>query len=302
MRIISVSRRTDVPAYYGEWFANRLRDGWVGVVHPYIRRAVRVSLKPEDVYAFVFWSKNFEPFLPVLDLVDEMGYQPYFMFTITGMGNTMEPNVPPAEDMIRAFRYLAERYSPKHVQWRFDPILITDQFFLQLYLAVFSILLRELEGSTERCFVSFANRYPKAARRVETAGHRWVEPAPDAKRALVAALARVARAHGVQLYTCCSPDLLVEGVLPGRCVDYEHLAQVFGHADCVPKLAPTKKGCGCSESLDIGAYGTCAHGCLYCYANQDYGAAQRFHATHDPGAPSLAAKWEKVHSQSVFGF
>lgn len=302
MQIISVSRRTDVPAHYGEWFANRLRDGWVGVVHPYTRQPIKVSLKPDDVYTFVFWSKNFEPFLPVLDLVDEMGHQPYFMFTITAMKGRMEPNVPPAKKMVRVLRKLAKRYSPKHIQWRFDPILITHRWTPERYVGEFITLAEELEGSTERCFISFANRYPKAQERFNRAfgkGYEWIEPDPVEKQELASTLQRIAERRGIQLYACCSPDLLVEGVLPGRCVDYEHMAQVFGHADRVPKLAPTRKGCGCSESVDIGAYGTCPHGCLYCYANQDSHAAERFRAAHDPGAPSLAAKWEKVFNQCV---
>jgi hypothetical protein len=35
MRIISVSRRTDIPAFYAPWFLNRLREGFAGYVNPF---------------------------------------------------------------------------------------------------------------------------------------------------------------------------------------------------------------------------------------------------------------------------
>jgi hypothetical protein len=72
-RIVSVSSRTGIPAFYGEWFRQRVRQGWAVSRNPFSRRAVRVSLRPEDVGAFVFWSKNCAPFLPYLAGAGEKG-------------------------------------------------------------------------------------------------------------------------------------------------------------------------------------------------------------------------------------
>lgn len=44
--IISASRRTDIPALYGDWFINRVRAGFAVVRNPADGRPVRVPLTP----------------------------------------------------------------------------------------------------------------------------------------------------------------------------------------------------------------------------------------------------------------
>jgi len=92
-RIISVSRRTDIPAFYGDWFIRRLKDGFAGVVNPFGGRKYIVSLKTEDVVCFVFWSKNFSPFLEDLKVIDGLGYKFYFNYTITALPGVFESDV-----------------------------------------------------------------------------------------------------------------------------------------------------------------------------------------------------------------
>ena len=77
-RIISVSRRTDIPAFYGDWFMNRLKEGLVGYVNPFGGSKHFVSLLPADVVCLVFWSKNFKPFMD--HLKELQGRGDYFYF------------------------------------------------------------------------------------------------------------------------------------------------------------------------------------------------------------------------------
>jgi len=118
-RIISVSRRTDIPAFYGDWFMNRLYEGFAGVVHPFGGQRYIVPLKPEDVVCFVFWSKNFTPFLKHLKTIENMGYKFYFNYTITGLPSVFESNVE-KQAAIESLKHLSKTYSPKHINWRFD--------------------------------------------------------------------------------------------------------------------------------------------------------------------------------------
>ena len=67
--IISASYKTDIPAFYGEWFLNRLRAGYCKMVNPYGRQVYRVSLTPPDADGFIFWTKNLGPFLDALEIL-----------------------------------------------------------------------------------------------------------------------------------------------------------------------------------------------------------------------------------------
>ena len=74
--IISSSRRTDIPAFYSEWFFNRIKAGYVMVRNPMNHHQVsKISLNPDVVDCFVFWTKNPKEMLPKLDLLDQMGYR-----------------------------------------------------------------------------------------------------------------------------------------------------------------------------------------------------------------------------------
>ncbi len=55
--IIHASMRTDIPAFYSEWFTNRIREGYVRVRNPYDPLQVtEYSLDPEVVDLIVFCS------------------------------------------------------------------------------------------------------------------------------------------------------------------------------------------------------------------------------------------------------
>ena len=112
-RIISVSRRTDVPAFYGDWFMGRLKEGFAGVVNPFGGQKYIVSLKSEDVVCFVFWSKNFTSFLENLKIIDGLGYKFYFNYTVTGLSPVFENNVE-KQAAIENLKQLSRMYSPRH--------------------------------------------------------------------------------------------------------------------------------------------------------------------------------------------
>ena len=122
MHIISVSRRTDVPAFYAPWWMNRLRVGSVSYPNPYSGKMHTVSLRPEDVHSIVFWSKHYAPLFPYLDEMEEQGYRFYCHYTITGAPRELEPHVPRWEEAAQVFGELARRIGPRQVLWRFDPI------------------------------------------------------------------------------------------------------------------------------------------------------------------------------------
>lgn len=295
-QIISVSRRTDVPAFYGEWFINRLREGWAVNYNPYSRKASVVELAPEKVGAFVFWSKNFKPFLPYLDEIEARGYRSFFLFTITGLPRLWEPRVVDTAVAVDTFRELARRYGPERVSWRYDPILLTASTGFDYHVRTFIDLCRKLEGYTRRCYTSFVCMYPKVKRRLMAVAKgpaKMLEGVGEGqKRELAEELAQIACEHGIELYSCCNDFLVGDKIRKAHCVDIELISKYTGLEPSLYRLNPTRKGCGCYESVDIGMYDTCPHLCRYCYANTHEKLVLRNYRSHDPRFPLLRADAE----------
>ena len=287
LTIISASRRTDIPAFYMRWFMNRLREGYAAYPNPFSEQIHEVSLAPEDVHSIVFWSKNFAPFLPHMAELDGRGYRYYGHFTITDAPRDLEPHTPPWQRSADVFRQLAERTSPSHVQWRFDPILLTSETTPQDVADRFRHIASALEGYTRRCYVSFATLYRKAARRLAEQGIKVIDPPLAEKTALLADLSGIAADYGITLYACCQDALLGDGIHKARCVDGDLLAELFPDRPLVSEARPTRDQCGCVASRDIGVYDTCPLGCVYCYANRDHAAPVAAFRSHAPDRPAL---------------
>jgi hypothetical protein len=288
-RIISVSRRTDIPAFYGDWFMNRLKEGFVGYVNPFGGQKYLISLKPEDVICFVFWSKNFKPFLENLRIIEALGYKFYFNYTITGLPGIFECNTG-KETAIEALKELSKRYSPKHINWRYDPIIISDITDYDFHIKNFRNLTSELEGYVERCYFSYAARYGKVKTNFEKFqaehGVKITDPDYNFRTKLANELANIAREHGIKMLTCCGDYLLNPRIKKAHCVDGK-LVEKLSHKRFLHAQKPTRKECGCTESVDIGAYDTCPHGCVYCYASMNKEIAETRFQAHDNNSAFL---------------
>ena len=260
--IISVSRRTDIPAFYADWFANRLDVGYCLVKNPFNPNQVRrVSLTPEDVDGIVFWTKNAMPVLAKINVLDS--YQYYFQYTITPYHSDVEYGIADKKtEVIPAFVEFAKLIGTKRMIWRYDPIIITDRYSIEYHLKAFARLCELLEGSAQKCVFSFVIAYKSVAKRLQKLGHK--ELSVHEKNQLAETLFLIARKHGIMLYACCElADLAHAGVMPISCVD----AILFGIT--VPRDKNQRKECNCAVSIDIGAYNTCMNGCVYCYANHN---------------------------------
>lgn len=290
-QVISVSRRTDIPAFYTKWFMNRIHAGYARYRNPFGGQVYEVSLKPEDVIAFVFWSRNYEPLLPHLPQLEQLGYHGYFHFTITGLGSPLEPHVPQTSKAVGIFKTLTARYSPKHILWRFDPMIFSNKTSEAYLLEQFDSLAQLLSGYTERCYISFVDFYNKTRKNLQLLagqGMQFREPEIEEKIALVQQLVGIGNTYQLEIHACCESDLLqIPGVKQAHCVDALLLHELFPEKFRSLKKAPTRKGCGCFSSRDIGAYDTCVYGCAYCYANTSHQKALTHYTHHDPESPEL---------------
>ena len=285
--IISVSRRTDIPAFYADWFYNCLRAGYVLVRNPMNLHSVsKVRLTADVVDAFVFWTKN--P-LPMARQLDELGAYPYyFQFTLTGYGAEIEPGVPDKRNvLVPAFKDLAARLGKKRVIWRYDPIFFSAKYTPEYHFACFEALAAELHNSTERCVISFMDSYRNTKRNAQQLGA--IESSSEELYDFAGQLAKIAAKYGLKLQTCAeSMDLTALGITPSACIDKELLEDIGGFKLDVKKDANQRVECCCAASIDIGAYNTCPGGCLYCYANYNATLVQTNIAAHDKTRPLLS--------------
>ena len=287
--ILSVSRRTDIPAFYSGWFFKRLQEGYVLVRNPMNARQVsRIALTPKVIDCIVFWTKDPTAMLESLHLLEDYRY--YFQITITGYGLSVEPKVPPKDKVIASFKELSNRIGKEKTIWRYDPIIVTKEFTVEYHVREFSRLAHTLSGYTERCVISFLDLYKKTERNMRPLGETLMSEATIL--CLAELLAPIAKEYGLVLETCSEViDLPTSlGVRPGRCIDPDLISRTLGQQLSVGKDPNQRPACGCASSIDIGAYNTCTHGCLYCYANFNQKVVDDQIRLHNPSSPLLVGE------------
>lgn len=291
--IVSASYKTDIPAFYGEWFRRRLDAGYCLMRNPYGGQVYRVGLRPEDVDAFVFWTKNAGPFLETLDEVGRRGYAFAVQYAINGYPREIEWSVTDAARAAEHMKRIAGSFGPRAAVWRYDTVVTSSITSAEFHKTNFERLAKMLEGATDEVIVSFLQVYKKTRRNMDAAGRlfqfSWCDPAVERKRELLAELSAMARSRGMRLAVCTQPELLIEGVAEeARCIDAIRLSELAGRW-IGAKLKGVREGCACYQSRDIGEYDTCPHGCIYCYAVSSRAAARRRWREHDPASEFLYA-------------
>lgn len=301
--ILSVSRRTDIPAFYSEWFFNRLKEGFVYVRNPMnIHQVSKITLSPDVIDCIVFWSKNPKPMLTRLDELKRYMY--YFQFTINAYDKGFEVGVPKKEGIINTFKELSEKIGPKRVIWRYDPILLTERMDKEYHYRYFEEIAKRLEGYTTTCVISFVDLYKKTQSNLKDTQAR--EPSFKEMLEMAARLFLIANKYGITIQTCAEEIALESvGVMHGKCIDNALIEDLLGVKLVVSKDPNQRKECGCVQSIDIGEYNTCAHGCKYCYANFKESVVSQKRAMHDPHSPLLVGNVgpdDKVTERNLFSF
>jgi len=300
--IVSASRSTDIPAFYGDWLVRRLAEGYVRWESPFGGRPVYVSFAKTRVFAF--WSKNPAPFLRHFTSIEKQGFGSFFLMTLNDYQKEgLEPGVPPLEERIGTFIRLSQKTGPGRITWRYDPLLLSDTITVDDLLGRIRRIGDRIHPYTRRLVFSFIDiaRYTKVRRNLAAAGYGSVREFSNSEAEVFAAgLASLNERWGLSLSACGERrDLTRFGIAPGQCIGYELLRDEFPDDPVLQKflhlpqqeLPGNKIGdqallryfkdpgqrsaCGCVVSKDIGQYSTCPHGCLYCYANSSVSCAER---------------------------
>ena len=286
--IINTGQRTDIPAFYADWFVNRLKAGFVLVRNPYNPRSVtRYRLSPEVVDLIGFCTKNPAPMLPHLDLLRPYGQ--YWYVTITPYGKEIEPGVPDKREVLDSFRRLSDIVGPDRMGWRYDPVFISGEYPAERHIRAFEYMAQTLSGYTRTAVISFVDLYEKTKRNFPE-----VRPVTAEQRLLLGkAFVEIAGQYGMTVRPCGEGDELARfGADCSGCMTVAMYEQALGRRLKVPKTAPARKECACYLGGDIGAYNTCGHLCRYCYANYDAATVRKNLAAHDPESPLLIGHLE----------
>lgn len=287
--IVSASYRTDIPAFHAAWLLGRLEAGFAEVKNPYGGAPYTVSLRPGEVQGFVLWTRNIKPLLPDLPRVAERA--PFMVqFTLTGYPRPLEPGVIDREAALAQLKALRQAWGPRVAVWRYDPILISSLTPPEAHREGFAAIAAALDGVVDEVVVSFADLYRKTARNLAAAARRhgfdWRDPTDDEKRALLEDLSGIAGEHRMRLTLCVEPALASGAAEPARCIDAARLSDIAGRP-ILAREEGNRPGCLCAASRDIGAYDTCAQGCVYCYAVTSRTRASQRIKAQDPVAPRL---------------
>lgn len=300
--IISASRRTDIPAFYSKWFMNRIKVGWCQVPNPLnYNQLSYISLKPEDVDAIVFWSKNPAPIVDYLSELDRRGFRYYFQFGLNDYPRVLEPGIPSLDQRIRTFQRISNQLEPLRVVWRYDPIIISNRTPPSFHIDKFSNIAAALKRYTRRVMVSLVDFYQKTDRKLstlESEGFVFDRGAADSQSVwdLFKELSAIAKQNEMDIFTCAEErDYSSAGVPPGRCIDGELLYRLWSLHGHTKKDPTQREACLCVVSKDIGINDTCVHGCPYCYSTQNMTIAKRRYSEHDPESPVM---WGKARELS----
>lgn len=302
--ILSVSRRTDIPAFYSDWFLNRVRDGFVYVRNPMNAHQVsRVKITPDVVDCIVFWTKNAAPLLGRLSELKDYDY--YFQFTLNSYGKEIEPNVTDLEKRLETFKTLSEKIGRERVIWRYDPILFTPEYSSEKHLEMYSQIADRLKGFTEKSVFSIVDIYPSKNTVNLTKIGAYPLP-PDQLDKFCGELAKVAHADNLKIATCAEKiDLIKHGIEHNSCIDKELIERITG-SELDVKKDGQRPDCQCVKCDDIGSYDTCPHGCVYCYANYRPGVVAEKMKSYDLKSPFLCDKMDmqndKINNRPVRSF
>lgn len=285
--IISASYKTDIPAFYRDWFDRRRRAGYCLVRNPVTGVPFRVSLLPEHVDGYVFWTKNLAPFRDtLLDL--RRNRQPFVVqYTINGYPRELERAVTDWRRAADHLHWIATEFGPHAAVWRYDTVLLSSLTPPDWHRRNFETIAAALAGATNEVVLSFAHFYRKTLRNLDAAARAqhftWHDPDLPARQQLLRDFTAISAAHGLAATVCAQPET---GGVPARCIDPARLALVAGYPIRARRKG-NRPGCDCAESRDIGAYESCPHGCVYCYAVETPARARRHWRDHDPSSEIL---------------
>lgn len=279
--ILFASGRTDIPAFYSNWFINRVKVGFVDVRNPFNQKLVS-RIYFSDVDLIMFCSKN--P-LPMINKLDTLNVPVLFHVTITPYSKDVEPNIPDKRLIIEVVKKLSLVLGIDNVVVRYDPIFLSDKYNVDYHIKAFDKLCKNLNGYVNKIIVSFMDEYKNVRSNKNILKYRAFTR-EDYKK-IGEAFSKSAHDNGMSVQTCFEDeDLTQYGFVKGECLSHE-LAYILTGKKFKSSNVRKEKKCECVQMVDIGDYNSCMHMCKYCYANYDEKAVSSNFERHDDNSSLL---------------
>lgn len=279
--ILFASGRTDIPAFYSNWFINRVKAGFVDVRNPFNQKLVS-RIYFSDVDLIMFCSKN--P-LPMINKLDTLNVPVLFHVTITPYSKDVEPNIPDKRLIIEGVKKLSLVLGIDNVVVRYDPIFLSDKYNVDYHIKAFDKLCKNLNGYINKIIVSFMDEYKNVRSNKNILKYRTFTK-EDYKK-IGEAFSKSAMDNGMSVQTCFEDeDLTQYGFVKGECLSHE-LAYILTGKKFKSSNVRKEKKCECVQMVDIGDYNSCMHMCKYCYANYDEKMVSSNFKRHDDNSSLL---------------
>ena len=284
--ILSVSNRTDIVAFYSEWFMNRYNSGYVDVRNPFNSKLVN-RIYFDNVDLIVFCTKN--P-LPILDKIKFIDKKILFQVTITPYNKDIEPDVISKKEIIKAIKELSDIIGIDNLYIRYDPIFLSNKYDINYHIKAFGKLCSLLNGYTKKIIVSFIDQYKNVKNNMNTLNIR--EFTEEDYKLIGENFSKIAKKNNMIVQTCFENRNLCEyGFTKGECLSHELAYKITGKS-YKNWTARKERLCNCVEMVDIGVYNSCKHFCKYCYANYDEKKVINNYSNHNPNSSLLVGNIE----------
>lgn len=268
--IINASGRTDIVAYYMNWFVNRWNEGYFDVRNPFNPKLVS-RIFVSDVDMIVFCTKN--P-LPLLDTIHLFSVPIQLQVTITGYFKDMEPQVPDKGEIIACVQKLSSYLGKENVCVRYDPILLNSKYDVDYHIRAFNKLCTILKGYVSKMIVSFVDDY----KNVRNNHLDYHEPSNEEYLKLKEAFEK----NDMKIVSCMENKYHI-GDEKDCCISIKYAFERTGKFFKEWKA----RDCHCVNMVDVGAYNSCLHGSKYCYANFDSKKIVSNYKMHDVNSSLL---------------
>ena len=284
--ILNVSGRTDIVAFYTEWFMNRYKEGYLDVRNPFNKKLVS-RIYFSDVDLIMFCTKN--P-IPIIDKIKEINKPILFHITLTPYNKDIEPNVIDKTKIIEGIKKLSKIIGIDNIYVRYDPIIISDKYNIDYHIKAFSKLCSLLNGYVKRIIVSFLDEYKNVKENRNILKYKTLT---DNDYKLIGKnFSKIALNYGMTVQTCFEDRNLVEyGLIKGECLSHELAYKLTGKS-YKSWTARKERKCNCVQMVDIGVYNSCKHFCKYCYANYNEKEVINNYKNHNPNSSLLIGELE----------